>query len=74
MCTICARAHDLNVSAAAAAGLADALLRIDKNAELDRWLAELEAEEGPSTPEEVAEARAWLDRAFVVGGPAADTG
>ncbi len=69
-----ARAHDLNVSAAAAAGLEDALVRIDKNVELDRWLAEMEAERGPSTPEEIAEAEAWLDRASVVGGPAAEAG
>lgn len=37
-------------------------------------MAELEAEQGPSTPEEIAEADAWLDGAFVVGGPAAATG
>lgn len=69
-----ARAHDLNVSAAAAAGVEAALLRIDKNVALDRWLAEMEEEEGPSTPEEIAKAQAWLDSAYVVGGPAAETG
>lgn len=68
-----ARAEGLNVSAAAAAGLADELERIDKNAELDRWLAEMEAEHGPSTPEEIAEAEARLDRAFVVGGTRAES-
>lgn len=68
-----ARAEGLNVSAAAAAGLAAELERIDKNAELDRWLAEMEAEHGPSTPEEIAEAEARLDRAFVVGGTRAES-
>lgn len=68
-----ARAHDLNVSAAAAAGLEDALVRIDKNVALDRWLAEMEAEHGPSTPEEIAEADARIDRAFVVGGTRAES-
>ncbi|MDN5932907.1 MAG: type II toxin-antitoxin system CcdA family antitoxin [Pseudonocardia sp.] len=68
-----ARAHDLNVSAAAAAGLEDALVRIHKNVALDRWLAEMEAEHGPSTPEEIAKADARIDRAFVVGGTHADT-
>lgn len=68
-----ARAAGLNVSAAAAAGLADELERLDKIAEFDRYLAELEAELGPITPAEIAEARARLDRAFVVGGECADT-
>lgn len=68
-----ARAHDLNVSAAAAAGLEDALLRIDKIAEFDRYMAELEAEQGPITEEEIAEADARIDRAFVVGGKRAET-
>jgi post-segregation antitoxin (ccd killing protein) len=61
-----ARAAGLNVSAAAAAGLAQELNRLDKVAELDRYLAEVEAEQGPPTEEEIAEAQAWLDGAFVV--------
>ncbi|MBW0115935.1 type II toxin-antitoxin system CcdA family antitoxin [Pseudonocardia abyssalis] len=68
-----ARAAGLNVSAAAAAGLTDELVRMEKNAELDRWLAEMEAEQGPSTPEEIAEADARIDRAFVVGGTRAES-
>lgn len=63
-----ARAAGLNVSAAAAAGVTEELVRIEKNAELDRYLAEMEQEHGPITDEEIAEADAWLDRAFVVGG------
>lgn len=65
-----ARGAGLNVSAAAAAGLADELERIDKNAELDRYLAELAAEQGPIPEAELAGARAWLDRAIVVDGQA----
>ena len=63
-----ARARDagLNVSAAAAAGVAAELDRLDKLAELDRYLAEVEAERGAATEAELAEAEACLDRAFVV--------
>ncbi len=68
-----ARSAGLNVSAAAAAGLTDELERLDKIAELDRYLAELEAEQGPITDEEIAEADAWLARAFVVGGGRAES-
>ena len=61
-----ARAADINVSAAAAAGVAHELDRLDKIAELDRYLAEVTAEQGPPTEEEITEAQAWLDGAFVV--------
>ena len=61
-----ARAAGLNVSAAAAAGVAHELGRLDKLAELDRYLAEVEAERGPATAAETTDAEAWLDRAVVV--------
>lgn len=61
-----ARAAGLNVSAAAAAGVTAELVRLDKLAELDRYLAEIEAEQGPPSEEAIAEARTWLDGAFVV--------
>lgn len=65
-----ARAAGINISAAAAAGLERELeleleLR-EKNAALDRYLADLETEHGPITEEEIAAADAWLDQAIVV--------
>ena len=61
-----ARDAGLNVSAAAAAGVASELGRLDKLAELERYLAEVEATRGPATDAETAEAEAWLDGAFTV--------
>ena len=61
-----ARAAGLNVSAAAADGITQELERRDKCAELDRYLAEIEAEQGPPSEEEIAEVEAALGRAFVV--------
>jgi post-segregation antitoxin (ccd killing protein) len=61
-----ARAAGLNVSQVATAALAAELERRAKVAALDAYLAELEAEQGPATAEEVAAAEAWADQ--VLGG------
>lgn len=57
-----ARAAGLNVSALASAALAEELDRRAKIAELDRYLAELEAELGPIPEAELAEGLAWVDQ------------
>jgi post-segregation antitoxin (ccd killing protein) len=59
-----ARAAKLNISRIATTALVDELNRLVKLAELDAYLAELEAERGPITEEETAAARAWLDAAL----------
>jgi hypothetical protein len=56
-----ARTAKLNISRIATAALVEELDRLVKLAELDAYLAELEAERGPITDEEAAEGRAWLD-------------
>src|SRR5437588_12997687 len=57
-----ARHAGLNVSRVATAALVDELDRLAKIAALDSYLAELEAELGPPTKEELDEARRWADR------------
>ena len=64
-----ARAAGLNVSRIATAALADELDRLDKTAALDAYLAELEAELGPPSKEELAEAAAWADRVLAPRSP-----
>jgi len=66
-----AREAGLNVSRLAAAALAEELDRRAKLAELDTYLAELEAELGPITAAEQAAAREWADRAFPPAGSGA---
>lgn len=56
-----ARCEHLNVSRLAAAALADELDRRAKFAELDSYLAQLDAELGPVPGDEQAEARRWAD-------------
>ena len=56
-----ARAAGLNVSRLAAAGVAEALDRLARIAELDAYLAELDAELGPVGDDERAAARDWAD-------------
>ena len=63
-----ARAAGLNVSRLAAAALADELDRRAKLAELDAYLAELDAEFGPVPEPELAAAREWADRALPSSG------
>jgi hypothetical protein len=62
-----AKEEGINISKLAQQALTDELDRLDKIAAVDRYLAELEAEEGPIDPKELAEAEAWADRVF---GPA----
>ena len=57
-----ARVAGLNVSRLASEAVAEALDRLAKIAELDVYLAELDAELGPSRADEVAEARSWADQ------------
>ena len=59
-----ARKAGLNVSQLAQRALADELSRLAKLAELDAYLAELEAERGPTTDAERAEATKWADELF----------
>ena len=56
-----ARSAGLNVSAVATAALAAQLERLEKIAALEAYLADLEAEHGPITAQEKAEAEAWVD-------------
>lgn len=59
-----AKAAGLNISQLARTALREELDRRDKVAALDAYLAELDAELGPPTAEEDAEADAWADRVF----------
>jgi len=58
------RAKDagLNVSQLAQAAIATELARLAKIDELDAYLAELEAEHGPTNDGDRADAAAWADR------------
>jgi post-segregation antitoxin (ccd killing protein) len=57
-----ARAAGLNVSRLAASAVAEELDRRAKIAELDAYLAELDAELGPLGDQEVAAAQEWADQ------------
>jgi post-segregation antitoxin (ccd killing protein) len=57
-----ARAAGLNVSRLAASAVAEELDRRSKIAELDAYLAELDAELGPLGDQELAAAREWADQ------------
>ena len=59
-----AREAGLNVSKLAAAALAEELDRRSKIRALEEYLAELDAELGPMTPEEEAAGKAWAERVF----------
>ena len=52
----------LNVSQLAQRAVAAELTRMAKLAELDTYLAELEAELGPTSDRDRAEAQAWADK------------
>lgn len=62
-----ARQAGLNISQLTQHAVAAELGRLRKIAELDAYLAELEAELGPTSDTERADARAWADR--VLGPP-----
>ena len=57
-----ARSAGLNISQLAQQAVAAELMRRAKVAELDAYLAELNAELGPTTDTERAEAETWADR------------
>lgn len=57
-----ARGAGLNISQLAQRAVSAELTRLAKVAELDAYLAELEAELGPTTEAERTEATAWADR------------
>lgn len=57
-----ARAAGLNVSRLAAHALAEELERYAKIAELDAYLADLDAELGPIPQQEAVAARDWADQ------------
>jgi len=59
-----ARQSGLNVSQLAQVAVAAELQRQAKIAELDAYLAELDAELGQTSDDERAEARAWSDNAL----------
>jgi post-segregation antitoxin (ccd killing protein) len=59
-----AREARLNVSQLAQRAVAGELGRLAKVAELDAYLAELEAELGPTSESERTAARAWADEAL----------
>jgi len=64
-----ARAAGLNVSRVASAALAEELDRRAKIAELDAYLAELDAQFGPVSADEAVAARAWADRVLPGAAP-----
>ena len=57
-----ARSAGLNVSRLASSAVAEELDRLAKIAELDAYLAELDAELGPLGDQEVTAAREWADQ------------
>ncbi len=59
-----ARNARLNLSQVAQRAVAAELDRLSKIAELDTYLAELDADLGPVSDEERAEARTWADQAL----------
>jgi post-segregation antitoxin (ccd killing protein) len=59
-----AKRAGLNVSRVAQHAIASELARLAKIAELDAYLAELDAELGPITETERADAAAWADKAL----------
>jgi post-segregation antitoxin (ccd killing protein) len=59
-----ARRAGLNVSQVAQRAVSEQLSRLAQIAELDAYLAELEAQLGPTSDSERAEAKAWADKAL----------
>ncbi|MGH3885846.1 MAG: type II toxin-antitoxin system CcdA family antitoxin [Pseudonocardiaceae bacterium] len=67
-----AKAAGLNVSRLAAAALAAELERRAKIAELDSYLADLDAEFGPISQQESVAAREWADQVLPASAASAD--
>lgn len=59
-----ARNAGLTISTVATEGLRRELERLSKADSVHRYLAELDAELGPSTAEEIERAQRWADAAF----------
>ena len=57
-----AKRAGLNISQLAQQSVAGELARLAKVAELDAYLAELDAELGPTSERDRAEAKAWADK------------
>jgi hypothetical protein len=62
-----AKEADLNISKLARDAILQELDRLAKIAAFDKYVAELEAELGPPTDEQLAEAKEWAEKVF---GPA----
>lgn len=56
-----AKAAKLNISRLATGAIAEELDRLEKIAELDAYLSEMEAQLGPISETELAEAERWAD-------------
>jgi Post-segregation antitoxin CcdA len=56
-----AKALGLNVSRLAAVAVAHEVRKAEKNTYIDRYLAELEVEQGPISEQEMQDAQAWVD-------------
>jgi hypothetical protein len=69
-----ARAAGLNVSRLAASAVAEELDRLAKIAELDAYLAELDAELGPLGDREMVAAREWADQLTAAPGTGTQPG
>jgi hypothetical protein len=65
-----AREAGLNVSRVATTALIEELDRRAKTDALDTYLANLEVERGPISPEEAAAATAWVDNVLALEGSA----
>lgn len=65
-----ARAAGLNISQLASKAVAEELDRRAKIAEIDAYLADLEAGLGPVSEEDLAEARSWVARLSATSDPA----
>ena len=63
-----AKRAGLNVSQLTQRAVTEELTRLVKIAELDSYLAELEAELGPVPEQERVDAQAWADKALGPGG------
>jgi post-segregation antitoxin (ccd killing protein) len=59
-----AKTAGLNISLLARRAVADELDRLDKIASLEAYLADLDAELGPVTDAERADAHAWAERVY----------